>query len=77
MNFAYKRSDRFLFYWKTFTIKFFRHWVEVKRPKLKTFIYGIIYTAKYLLTNTSQFPSPFNVDLVDAERIKIDPLPVS
>jgi FkbM family methyltransferase len=65
MHFAYKKTDRLLFYWKTFTVKFFKHWFEVKRPKLKTFIYNIAYTAKYLLTNTSQFPSPFNVDMVE------------
>jgi FkbM family methyltransferase len=61
----YRKIDRALFYWKTLTTKFFRHWIEVKRPKVKTFIYGIAYTANFLLTGSSQFPSPFDVDLVE------------
>jgi FkbM family methyltransferase len=62
-RFAFK--DKAAFYWSYFASKVFRLWFEVKRPRLRMFLYEMLYSSAKLLKPTSLLPSPFRVDFVE------------
>jgi len=65
MGFRYEFTDKFLFYWDYFFRKVFGIWFEVKRPRLKMFVYEMLYSARKFLDYESMYPSPFNVSSVE------------
>jgi len=65
MRFRFARKDKTAFYWSYFTSKVFGLWFEVKTPKLRMFLYEMLYSAAKLLNSTSLLPSPFRVELVE------------
>ncbi len=67
MQFKYGLINRIAFYWSYFTTKVFSLWFEVKYPKLKMFIYEMLYSSMKLIDHTSLLASPFNTDLVETK----------
>ncbi len=45
MSFRYPLKEKIVFYGKYFLQKVFRLWFEVERPRLKMFIYEMLYSA--------------------------------
>ena len=64
MSFRYPLKEKIVFYGKYFLQKVFRLWFEVERPRLKMFIYEMLYSAKKLIDYGSLYPSPFGTELV-------------
>ncbi len=60
----FKLKNKIAFYWKYFALKVFYLWFEVKKPKLKMFIYEILYSAMKFFDHSSLLPSPFKTDIV-------------
>ncbi len=65
MDFRYEFKDKLLFYFNYFYTKVFCLWMEVKRPKLRMFIYEMLYSSQKLLDYSSMYASPFNVTEVE------------
>jgi FkbM family methyltransferase len=65
MQFKYKLKDKIVFYWKYFILKIFYLWFEVKTPKVKMFVYELLYSAKKFIDRSSLLPSPFKEDFVE------------
>lgn len=65
MEFKFRIKDKTAFYWKYFILKVFYLWFEVKKPKIKVFIYEILYSAMKFVNYASMFPSPFKTNLVE------------
>jgi FkbM family methyltransferase len=63
-HFHYSRKDRAAFYWNYFTAKVFRLWFEVKKPKMKMFLYEMLYSGLKFCDRESLLPSPFAEDTV-------------
>jgi FkbM family methyltransferase len=78
MQFKYSIKDKALFYLRYFFLKVFSIWFEVKRPKLKMFLYEMLYSAWKLMDYKSQKPSPFKTDMVETVfgRFRIRPYTV-
>lgn len=75
MGFHYPFKDKAAFYLRYFFSKVFCLWFEVKRPKLKMFVYEMIYSSAKLLNPRSLIPSPFKVDFVETKfgKFKVRP----
>jgi FkbM family methyltransferase len=67
VKFKYGLKDKVFFYWKYFILKIFYLWFEVKKPKLKVFIYELLYSAMKLVDRASLLPSPFKDDFVETK----------
>ncbi len=65
MRFTYPLGQKVLFYLGYFFRKVFCLWFEVKRPKLKMFIYEMIYSAKKLADYKALYVSPFATNTVE------------
>lgn len=74
-SFSYSTLDKAAFYLSYFTSKFISLWFEVKRPKLKMFVYEALYSAMKFIDRESLFPSPFETDYVETKygRFSIRP----
>ncbi len=64
-SFRYPLREKVLFYLDYFVRKAFCLWFEVKRPRLRMFVYEMIYSARKLFDYRSTFVSPFDTDLVE------------
>jgi FkbM family methyltransferase len=75
MQFRFDVKDRILFYWRYFTLKIFSLWFEVKQPKIKMFLYELLYSLMKFIDHASLFPSPFKIDYVETKfgRFRIRP----
>lgn len=65
MKFRFDLRDKAAFYWSYFHCKVFGLWLEVKRPKLRMFLYEMLYSSAKLFRKDSLLPSPFHVDDVE------------
>jgi FkbM family methyltransferase len=65
MDLCLSFRDALLFYWSYFIRKVFFLWFEVKRPKVRMFLYELLYSAAKLRRRAALVPSPFDVDLVE------------
>lgn len=65
MKFHYAFKDRLLFCWDYFARKVFCLWFEVKRPRLKMFVYEMIYSALKIRDYELLYSSPFGDDTVE------------
>lgn len=65
MRITYPLGQKVLFYLGYFFRKVFCLWFEVKRPKLKMFIYEMIYSAKKLADYKALYVSPFATNTVE------------
>ena len=64
MNFRYKTSDRVAFYAGYFFYKVFLNWFEVRRPRLRMFLYEMMYSAAKVFDYNALVPTPFDDDTV-------------
>ena len=64
MKFRYATKDRIIFYAGYFFYKVFLNWFEVRRPRLKMFVYELMYSARKVFDYGALLPSPFNDDTV-------------
>ncbi|MDP2151620.1 MAG: FkbM family methyltransferase [Parvibaculum sp.] len=67
MRFGFPLKEKIAFYWVYFASKVFCLWFEVKRPKLRMFIYEILYSAYKFIDRNSLLPSPFKTDYVETK----------
>jgi FkbM family methyltransferase len=65
VKFRFRFGDKVLFYFDYFTRKVFWLWFEVKRPKLRMFLYEMMYSAMKFKDRSSLVPSPFDVSFVE------------
>jgi hypothetical protein len=65
VKFRFRVIDKVLFYFDYFTRKVFWLWFEVKSPKLRMFLYEMMYSAMKFKDRSSLVPSPFDVDFVE------------
>jgi FkbM family methyltransferase len=65
VEFSYTFREKLLFYLDYFYRKVFALWFEVKSPRLKMFVYEMLYSARKLVNYASMYPSPFRVDHVE------------
>jgi FkbM family methyltransferase len=65
MRITYPLGQKILFYLGYFFRKVFCLWLEVKRPKLKMFIYEMVYSVKKLMDYKALYVSPFATDTVE------------
>jgi len=65
MKFRFAFSDKLAFYWSYFAYKVFGLWFEVKTPKLRMFLYEMLYSSAKLFNRASLLRSPFRVNLVE------------
>ncbi|MGH7671799.1 MAG: FkbM family methyltransferase [Gemmatimonadales bacterium] len=65
MRFRFAFKDKAAFYWSYFASKVFGLWFEVKRPRLRMFLYEMLYSSAKLFKPTSLLPAPFRVDFVE------------
>jgi FkbM family methyltransferase len=63
------------FYVKYFLRKTLFIWFEVRRPKMRMFLYEVMYSARKLLNTHALMPSPFGTDIVETMfgRFRIRP----
>ena len=56
-------------------LKVFHLWFEVKRPRLRTFIYEMIYSAAKLIDRSWCLPCPFKTDFIETRfgKFKVRP----
>jgi FkbM family methyltransferase len=67
MRFRYPLKDKIAFYWSYFFLKTFSIWFEVKKPKLKMFVYEVLYSAKKIIDYGSLWPSPFKDNMIETK----------
>lgn len=65
MRFTYSLRQKILFYLGYLFRKVFCLWFEVKRPKLKMFVYEMIYSIKKLTDYKALYISPFSTNTVE------------
>lgn len=63
--FRFAAGEQVLFYLSYFARKVFCLWVEVKRPKLRMFVYEMLYSAAKFVNYGKNYPSPFRADFVE------------
>ena len=63
-NFSFQQ--KLIFYSGYVIYKTFFIWFEVKKPKLKMFVYEMIYSAMKLVDYSSQIPPPFRIDYIES-----------
>ena len=64
MPLKYSLKDKAAFYWSYFVSKVFYVWLEVERPKIKMFLYEMLYSASKFFDRAALPPSPFDTDTV-------------
>jgi len=64
MTLQFSLKDKIAFYWNYFISKVFCLWFEVKKPKLKIFLYEMLYSSLKFYDRESLLPSPFGNDTV-------------
>jgi FkbM family methyltransferase len=64
MPFHFPLKNRIAFYCNYFVSKVFCIWVEVKRPKVKMFLYEMLYSSAKFFDYSALLPSPFGTDTV-------------
>jgi FkbM family methyltransferase len=64
-RFAYRLPDRLRFFFMYFVRKVFLLWFEVRRPKLRMFLYEMMYSSMKFIDRGSLMPSPFRTELVE------------
>lgn len=65
MQFRFTLKDKTAFYLRYFISKVFCLWFEVRKPKLRLFLYEIVYSAKKFINYESLYPCPFDTDMVE------------
>lgn len=65
MSYRYSLTDSAIFYLDYFLRKAFCLWIEVKKPKLRMFVYEMLYSAAKLINYRKNYPSPFRADYVE------------
>jgi FkbM family methyltransferase len=64
MRFHYPLKNRIAFYCSYFVSKVLCIWVEVKKPKIKMFLYEMLYSSAKLFDHSALLPSPFRTQTV-------------
>jgi FkbM family methyltransferase len=64
MRFHYPLKTSIAFYCNYFVSKVFCIWFEVKKPKVKMFLYEMLYSSAKFLDYSAMLPSPFGTDTV-------------
>lgn len=74
-HFGYEPLNRARFYMGYFLRKTISIWFEVRKPKIRMFLYEMLYSARKLLNPNSLMPSPFGTDLVETKfgRFRVRP----
>jgi FkbM family methyltransferase len=74
-RFRYGLINRVGFYVGYFLRKTISLWFEVRKPKIKMFLYEMMYSARKLLGPNALMPSPFGTDLVETRfgRFRVRP----
>ncbi len=75
MRFRYPFIQKMVFYWSYFLYKFFFIWFEVKRPRLRMFLYEFRYSLMKFVDYESQIPSPMGIQEVETRfgRFRVRP----
>jgi FkbM family methyltransferase len=64
VHFNYPLKNRIAFYCNYFVSKVFCIWLEVKKPKVKMFLYEMLYSSAKFFDYSALLPSPFETDTV-------------
>jgi FkbM family methyltransferase len=75
MSVRFTHGARLGFYLRYAARKLFALWFEVRRPRLRMFLYELLYSSAKLLGREILLPSPFGVDFVETRfgRFRIRP----
>lgn len=75
MPYSFPFIQKALFYLSYFLHKTVSVWFEVRRPRLRMFVYEMIYSAMKIVDYSYQYPSPFGTSQVDTRfgRFRIRP----
>lgn len=64
MPLKYSLTDKATFYWSYFVSKVFCVWFEVEKPKIRMFLYEMLYSSSKFFDRAALPPSPFDTDTV-------------
>jgi FkbM family methyltransferase len=65
MRFSFSRRDKIVFYWKYFISKTLYLWFEVRRPRVRMFLYEMLYSSMKFINPQSLMPSPFSTNYIE------------